>query len=101
MFDPTSRYAGLPIATTTVTDATGAPREIAYVRRRFIPSSEGQPVLLEHTVAEGDRLDTITARYLGDPTQSWRICDANGVFRPQELTARPGRTIVIVLGSSV
>jgi hypothetical protein len=47
-------------------------------------------------VAQGDRLDTITARYLGDPTQFWRICDANDTLRPDELE-EPGRTVRIAL----
>jgi hypothetical protein len=46
---------------------------------------------------EGERLDNLTARYLGDPTQFWRVCDANEVFRPDELTETPGRTIDIAM----
>ena len=38
-----------------------------------------------HTVAEGDRLDNLAAAYLGDPQQYWRLCDANGAMRPDEL----------------
>ena len=36
-------------------------------------------------VTEGDRLDNITARFLGDPTQFWRVCDANLALLPDEL----------------
>ncbi len=85
MFEPTSRYFNVEDATMTVTDADGQPRVIAYKRRRFIPSTEGTTTLVEHTVAQSDRLDNITARYLGDPTQFWRICDANTVLQPGEL----------------
>ena len=35
----------------------------------------------------GDRLDVLAATYLGDPTQFWRICDANPVIHPDALTA--------------
>jgi hypothetical protein len=97
MFEPTSRYAGLPIATLTVPDADGRPRSIRYVTRRFVPADAGATQLVAHTVIEGERLDTIAARHLGDPTQFWRICDANGALRPDELVEVPGRVITIAL----
>ena len=59
---------------------------IIYVRRRFCPPPERFALLHEHTVTQGERLDNITARYLGDPEQFWRICDANAAMRPDELT---------------
>ncbi len=86
MFDPTSRYSTTEVVTTMATDSNGLPRELRYIRRRFIPSSVGTNTLVEHTFVQGERLDVITARYLGDPTQFWRICDANDVIRPDELT---------------
>jgi hypothetical protein len=52
--------------------------------------------LVEHTVVQGERLDNITARYLGDPTQFWQVCDANGVLEPAELE-QLGRTVRIAL----
>lgn len=95
MFDPTSRYASLPIATLRLTDSAGLPRDVRYVRRRFIPA-EDTTTLVEHRVTQGERLDHITARYLGDPTQFWRLCDANTVRRPEELEVS-GRVIRIAL----
>jgi hypothetical protein len=86
MFDATSRYYTIPIVTIEVTDSEGQPRKIRYIRRRFIPSSQGANTLVEHTVVQGERLDTITARYLGDPLQFWRVCDVNDVLTPDELT---------------
>jgi nucleoid-associated protein YgaU len=55
-----------------------------------------------HTVRQGERLDTLAAQFLGDPTQFWRICDANDVLRPQDLTAVPGSVlrIPVTLGIS-
>ena len=53
--------------------------------------------LVEHMVTRGDRLDLITARYIGDPTQFWRVCDANDVLRPDELTQEVGFRIRIAL----
>jgi hypothetical protein len=81
MFDKNSRYYNLDTATLTVTDSNGNPREIRYLKRRFIPSSTGMTTLVEHPVSQGDRLDNITARYLGDPTQFWRLCDSNKILR--------------------
>jgi hypothetical protein len=97
MFEPTSRYAGLPVATLTIADADGNPRSVRYVTRRFIPPRAGATELAAHTVIEGERVDTIAARHLGDPLLFWRICDANGVLRPDELVEQPGRVITIVL----
>jgi hypothetical protein len=53
--------------------------------------------LAEHTVTQGDRLDNLAARYVGDPEQFWRICDANDVLRPEDLTEEAGRAIRIGL----
>jgi hypothetical protein len=97
MFEPRSRYSGIPVATHTITGADGQPREIRYVRRRFIPDLSQQPTMIEHRVAQGDRLDLIAARYLGDPTAFWRVADANVVLDPDELTAEAGRLIRIAL----
>ena len=44
-------------------------------------------------MTEGDRLDLITARTLGDPEQFWRICDANNTMNPSDLTAETGRVL--------
>lgn len=98
MFDTTSRYFNLEIATISVPDSDDGTRTIRYVRRRIIPSAENLTTLLEHTVAQGERLDNITARYLGDPTQFWRVCDANNVLRPEELE-EIGRVVEIALPS--
>lgn len=90
MFTATSRYANLETA--IYEDPSG--RMVVYVRRRFVPMFAGS-VLFEHPVVEQDRLDTITARYLGDPEQFWRICDANAALLPGDLTAEPGRRLTI------
>jgi hypothetical protein len=97
MFDPTSRYSNIEVATLPATDVDGLPREIRYVKRRFIPPREGTTTLVEHTVTQNERLDNITARYLGDPTQFWRVCDANNVLEPNALTDSVGNIIEIAL----
>lgn len=100
MFDPSSRYAPLATLTYTSTDTHGAPREIRYVERRFIPSTTLSVTLLEHVVTQGDRLDNLTAKYLGDPTHFWRVADANEAPRPEELTDQVGRRIRLALPQS-
>jgi len=93
VFQPTSRYYS--IETVTITAADG--RMMAYKCRRFLPPSESLPTLVEVSVMQGDRLDLITARTLGDPEQFWRVCDANLALDPFELTAQLGRTLRIPL----
>ena len=95
-FDPTSRYADVETAELTVTDRDGRQRVVSYKRRRMIPDHRDQPVLAEPRIAEGDRLDNVTARHLGDPTQFWRLCDANVVLAPAELE-QVGRLVRIVM----
>lgn len=89
MFEYTSRYYRIENGTWTAPDG----REIAYKLRRFLPQGENLTLLLEVTVTQGDRLDLIAARTLGDPEQFWRICDANNAMDPLELTREPGQTI--------
>ena len=75
-FPANSRYNKTPLASLTTPDGT----EVEYLRRRFVPPPENFALLQEHTVTEGERLDHIAAKYLGDPEQFWRICDANGAI---------------------
>lgn len=89
MFEYTSRYYRI----NTASFVTENGNEITYVRRRFLPNGERMPLLEEVTVDEGDRLDLITARRLGDPEQFWRVCDANNTMNPFNLTATPGRRL--------
>jgi hypothetical protein len=84
-YEPNSRYYGVDTAQLTVLDVNGETRTIAYSRRRGIPDYIDQPVLAEHQVAEGERLDVITARYAGDPQRFWMLCDANTVVTPAEM----------------
>jgi hypothetical protein len=81
-FPPNSRYFGLGTATRTTVDG----KKVIYLLRRFLPPPERFALLQTHTVKEGDRLDNVTAQYLGDPEQFWRLCDANRAMHPDELT---------------
>jgi hypothetical protein len=96
-FPPTSRYYGIEIAEWQGPDG----RQIKYLRRRLIGPLEGFALLQEHTVKQGERLDNITAQYLGDPEQFWRVCDANAAMRPEELTETIGRRVRITLPEGI
>ena len=47
------------------------------------------------------RLDDMYRRSLGDPEQFWRLCDANGAIRPDELTETIGATVRITLPQGI
>ena len=85
MFDRNSRYYNIEAATIQVRGEDGEASTVIYKKRRFIPESDNMTAITEHPVAEGERLDNITARYLGDPTQFWRLCDSNLILNPEEL----------------
>ncbi len=92
-FPPGSRYQGLAIARWKTADG----RPVAFVRRRTVPSPDRFVTLRLHTVVEGDRMDNLAATHLGDPQQYWRLCDANGAMRPDELTETIGLVLRITL----
>lgn len=96
-YPPTSRYHGTATVQTTLADG----RVVAHLRRRLVPAPERFATLVWHTVTQAERLDLIAARTLGDATQAWRLADANGVLRPEELTDAIGRRIRITLGEGV
>jgi hypothetical protein len=87
-FAATSRYRGVPTAALELPDG----RTVTYVRRRFVPPTPAGAVVVGHVVVPGDRLDNIAYRYLGDPELFWRVCDANPVLRPADLTDDPPET---------
>jgi hypothetical protein len=92
-FSPTSRYYNTGTATLETPDG----RILVYLQRRFVPPPENFSLLQEYVVAQGDRLDNVTARFLGDPEQFWRLCDANRAMRPDALTETIGRRLRITL----
>ncbi|QZZ20615.1 LysM domain-containing protein [Leptothermofonsia sichuanensis E412] len=91
MVDPVSRYAPLETVQMTLPDG----RTVAYKRRRFLPQGRTLPVLTTVTVMNGDRLDLIADRTLGNALLFWQVCDANNAMNPIELTAEPERTLRI------
>jgi hypothetical protein len=97
LFSNTSRYYGID----TVTWMNPAGKTVVYLRRRFIPAPERFALLQEHVVKQGDRLDNITAHYLGDPEQFWRLCDANRAMHPDDLIVPTGRRLKITLPEGI
>jgi hypothetical protein len=91
LFPPNSRYRGIDTATLQAGGQT-----IVYIRRRFLPSPDDLAPIQQHTVQQGERLDNLAAQFLGDPELFWRLCDANGAMRPEELET-PGITLTISL----
>lgn len=91
MFEHTSRY----YLSETLFWETPDGESIAYKRRRFLPQPQNLTPLAEWPVDKDDRFDLIAARTLGDSQSYWRIADANRVMNPDELTAEPGRRLVI------
>ncbi|MEU9509103.1 hypothetical protein AB0D32_22815 [Micromonospora sp. NPDC048170] len=90
---PQSRYAGVG-TTVTVDPDTG--QEMVHLRRRFVPPAERLATAGWEQVADGDRVDLLAARTVGDPTAFWQLCDANGAFDPAELE-QPGRVVRVAL----
>lgn len=95
-FPPTSRYA--TVGTTSLETAEG--RTIVYLKRRLVPAPERFADWQEHVVSEGERLDHIAAKYLADPEQFWRLCDANGALSAEELE-EIGRRLRITLPEGI
>ena len=98
-FPTDSRYYGF----STLIYAGPGGQQIPYLARRIVPQP-GSPnfaTIATHTVYQGDRLDLIAAKYLGDPLMFWLICDANGAIEPEKLVATPGTVLNITTPQGV
>jgi nucleoid-associated protein YgaU len=98
-FPTDSRYYGSKTLSYTAPNG----QVITYLARRIVPQP-GTPnfsTVATHTVKQGDRLDLIAARYLGDPLIFWLICDANGAVRPNQLVETPGTVLNITMPQGV
>ena len=89
VYPPGTRYYGVALAEITLSDG----RTVRYLRRRVLPPTASQATVFEYRVVDGDRLDNIAARILGDPLAAWRLADANGVLRMESLVEEVGATI--------
>ena len=97
LFIPASRYYGIDTETLVAPDG----KTIIYLQRRFVPPPDQFQLLHQYTVTQGDRLDNIAAKYLGDPELFWRIADANGAISPVELVETIGRKLRITLPQGI
>jgi hypothetical protein len=96
LFTATSRYYGS--GTNTLSrDGT----VIVFLARRFVPQPDRFQLIHEHVVVQHERLDNIAATFLGDPELFWRLADANGAMRPEELVERVGRRLRITLPEGI
>jgi hypothetical protein len=96
-FPPNSRYANIQTATLETPDG----KTTIYLRRRWVPPPERFALLQEYTVTQGDRLDNLAARLIGDPELFWQLCDSNGAMKPEELTDTIGRKIRVTLPEGI
>jgi hypothetical protein len=98
-FPTDSRYYGS--STLSYTAPNG--QSVRYLAPRFVPQpgSPAYATVAQHTITQGDRLDLIAAKYLGDPLIFWLICDANGAIRPGQLVETPGTVLNITLPQGV
>ncbi len=77
----TSRYAHLETAWHELPDG----RRVAYLRRRLLPNPADIPAMGRVGLQRGERVDLLAARVLGEGQQFWRLLDANGLMRSDEL----------------
>ena len=85
-----SRYQGLPTRTWTFPDG----RQVLYLSRRLVPQTSRFAAVGAHVMSDGERLDQVASRFLGDPLLSWRLADANGALDPAELEQRRRRILI-------
>jgi hypothetical protein len=78
VFEPPSRYLG--VETYLAVDRRGRTVEVVAV-----PDAAAQALAGVHVRREGERLDHLAARYLGDAVLWWRIAERNDVMVPAAL----------------
>jgi base plate wedge protein 53 len=95
--NPSSRYYGAAVE--FYTEANGV--QVAYLQRRIIPQASIYTSPQTYAISDGDRLDNLAYKFLGDPILYWMICDANSAVDPNQLTATPGYSIQIPLAAGI
>jgi hypothetical protein len=83
-----SRYA----KSAQLTWQSDSGRVVTYLAVRILPfgDSVAGSTVAQVQANEVDRLDLIANRTLGDPSQAWRIADANDAINPFLLCGRAG-----------
>lgn len=82
MFDPKSRYLKADIY--AVEDKRGRTVNVLAP-----PPPPEQLLLGLHLLKQGERLDLLATKYLGDPAGFWRIAEQNDVMLAEALTEAP------------
>ncbi|OLE72175.1 MAG: hypothetical protein AUI36_01625 [Cyanobacteria bacterium 13_1_40CM_2_61_4] len=82
---PDSRFADLPVLATVAPD--GSVRNVIALRLR----RPVLPVAARHRVQQGDEVDLLARRLLGDERLWWRVLDANALVYPLDL--EPGAMV--------
>jgi hypothetical protein len=95
--NPSSRYYGAAVKQIMLPNGN----TVSYLARRIIPPMSIYTQTQNYSVVGGDRTDMLAARFLGDPILFWMLADANGAEDSEDLTATPGRVILIPLVSSI
>ena len=80
-----SRFAGLPVLEVTAPD--GSRRHVVGLRLQ----ATAEPGAETHRVRQGDAIDLIARRRLGDEQLWWRVLDVNPLRYPLDLT--PGEQV--------
>lgn len=96
VYPANSRYHSTLVISQELSDGS----KIVFLGRRFISAPERFVPVQAHQVVEGDRLDNLALRYLGDPEQYYRICDANRALNPEDMLVI-GERLVITLPEGI
>ncbi|QAU25407.1 LysM domain-containing protein [Dyella sp. M7H15-1] len=75
--------------------------QVMYLARRIVPKASIYPSVQSYAIVDGDRLDNLSAKCLGDPLLYWMICDANSDTDPDALTAQVGCSILIPYSAGI
>jgi nucleoid-associated protein YgaU len=82
-----SRFAELPLVASIAPD--GTVRHVVSLRLR----RESLDVTARHRIQQGQAVDLLARRLLGDERLWWRLLDANPKVYPLELDLEPGTVI--------
>jgi hypothetical protein len=80
-----SRFADLPLR--SVRGPDGARRDVVSLRLTGLVAGSSRT----YRVVQGDQIDLVAQRWLGDEGLWWQVLDANPLCYPLDLT--PGRVI--------
>jgi nucleoid-associated protein YgaU len=94
---PSSRYCNAATLSYTFPNGT----QVMYLARRIVPQASIYQSVQSYVIVDGDRLDNLSTKFLGDPLLYWMICDANSGTDPDALTAQVGCSVLIPLSAGI